>query len=146
MPSPIGDARGPCAAIFLWHHRGINNNSNNVAAHANRGGKMFSRFRAALAACAFALMQLVLAGGAQAQFNNLCPAVSNLPYALTVLKFPQAWNKTCGTGYVAILDRGIPPAGVNVRTHLSRDCHYGTKYSGANESQCVPPGVNFLGY
>jgi hypothetical protein len=67
---------------------------------------------------------------ARAQFAA-CPAPSgNIDWATKALNLPEAWKVSCGTGNIAILDRGFNTAHAalghgragNVRLHLSMDC------------------------
>lgn len=116
---------------------------------------MVSRFRGlGRALCALAVLSFALPDTAHAQFA-LCPPVAGLPYGLTALKFPAAWNKTCGTAYVAIVDHGIQlghaslssETSGNVRTHLSRDCIHVPRHiaigPAGSDALCATPGVTF---
>ncbi|HEY0992694.1 MAG TPA: S8 family serine peptidase [Kofleriaceae bacterium] len=104
--------------------------------------------------CALAVLSFASSGTAYAQFA-LCPPVAGLPYGLNALKFPAAWNKTCGTAYVAIVDHGIQlghasllsETSGNVRTHLSRDCTHVPRDvaigPAGSDARCATSGVTF---
>ena len=108
---------------------------------------MLSRLRAALAAAFVAASPWIAPGSAmaQAQFSYCQTPAGSLPYALNVLRLPQAWLKTCGTAYIAVLDNGIQTnhsslaegPGGNIRTHLSKDCTREANVVG--QAQCVAP-------
>ena len=73
--------------------------------------------------------------------------------ALTGLKFPQAWNKSCGTAYVAVIDNGIelahpsfPVPASSLRSHLSKDCTQSAGGDPINTSDCRTHGVSFEGF
>jgi len=90
-----------------------------------------ARFLALLAMAALWLLALPAAA------QSVCPTLptASLPWGIQIMNFPAAWEKTCGTANVGVIDRGVfsPDNGVphpllnRVRPQFIRECLGGDK-------------------